>query len=185
MNNLVDPFKHDTYVVLDVPETVAEKVMLIRKHYKDEFRASLPIEITIAGSSGNGVIDSGQDAFEVFSILDSIAKSTKPITATFRKVIRFPNTDIFVFTFTDEEPFRALHKQIVESGIRFKRSPFPYTPHCTLRSISPVSEEEANELLVLRITDTFTLDTMSVLSLFRDSENNFHVPVLHKTKLMG
>jgi 2'-5' RNA ligase len=159
--------------------------MSIRKHYKDEFRASLPIEITIAGSSGNGVIESGQDSSEVFSILDSIAKSTKDIKATFGKVLRFPNTNIFVFTLADEEPFRALHKQIAESGIRFKQSLFPYTPHCTLRSLSPVSEQEANELLGLRITDTFTLDTMSVLSLFRDSEKNLHVPLLHKNKLTG
>jgi hypothetical protein len=66
---------HWPYVVLDVPEIIAEKVIAILMHYKDEFRASLPVEITIAGSSGNGVIESGHDASEVLSILDSIAKS--------------------------------------------------------------------------------------------------------------
>ena len=80
-------------------------------------------------------------------------------------MIRFPNTDIFVLTLVDETPFRVLQHYLATSGIRFEPSPFPFTPHCTLRSRSPVTEAEASALLSLRITESFVLDTLTAYAL--------------------
>jgi 2'-5' RNA ligase len=158
-------FDADTYVVLDVPEPAASQVMAIRKRHRDEFRASLPVEITLIGSSGVGVFDAAQDPKAAFAALDAIAAETAPIQACFGSVLRFPNTDIFVFTLQDESPLRALHERIAKSGLSFTSSPFPFTPHCTLRSRSPVSDEDVAELLSLQVPESFVLDTMSVYML--------------------
>lgn len=173
-------FDSDTYVVLDVPEPIAGKVMAVRKRHRDEFRSSLPVEITVAGSNGVGVFDPEQDVEEAFAILDALAAETPPIQAAFGEVVRFPNTDIFVLTLGDEMPFRALHERVATSGLRFRPSPYRYMPHCTLRSRSPVSDEDASELLSLRIPDRFVMDTMIVYMMDK-------VPLtqLHSAKLTG
>lgn len=169
MESIKNPFSVDSYIVLDVPEDIAQKVMNIRLQNKDQFRVSLPVEITITGSSGIGVIDQNEDPEKVFNIIEEIAASFPPIRAIFGKVIRFPNTDIFVLTLQDEEPFKKIQKRLANSGIKFKENPFPYKPHCTLRGRSPVTEEEAKQLFEITITEAFYLDTFSVYSLGTDN----------------
>ena len=161
----MDPFAAETYLCLDLPAPMAEQVLSIRRAQGDTFRATLPAEITLAGSGGLGVVSPGQDPEAVFAALDQVAAATPAITATFGPVIRFPRTDIFVLTLADETPFRALHERLAASGIQFQPSPFPFTPHCTLRSRSPVSKAEAGALLSLRIAESFVLDTLTAYAL--------------------
>ncbi|MGH2350911.1 MAG: 2'-5' RNA ligase family protein [Chloroflexota bacterium] len=178
---MASAFDHDTYVCLDLPSSVAEQVLAIRRAQRDEFRAALPAEITVAGSSGVGPIAPDQDPQEAFARLDAIAAQTPPIEASFRDVVRFPNTDIFVLALKNQRPFRALHERIATSGLRFKPTPFSDdTPHCTLRSRSPVTEEEAAELLALRIPEPFVIDTMSVYRL-----DKLPMTLLHRSRLTG
>lgn len=174
------PFAANTYAVLDVPSPVAERVMAIRQKHRDELRMALPVEITVAGSTGVGEFEAGQDPAHVFAVLDAIAADTAPIYASFASVIRVPNTDIFVLTLADEHPFRALHERIALSGIRFQPSPFPFAPHCTLRSRSPVSDQEAGDLLAERILDGFVLDTLSIYML-----DQLPCTLLHRVPLAG
>jgi len=115
-----------------------------------------------------------------FATLDTIAAETAPIEASFGTVRRFPGTDIFVLLLRDEASFHALHQRIATSGLRFERNPFPFEPHCTLRSRSPISEEEAAELLSFRIPGSFVLDTLSVYLLDR-----LPMTLLHRVKLAG
>ncbi|MCU6793387.1 2'-5' RNA ligase family protein [Paenibacillus sp. WQ 127069] len=180
----MENFKHDTYVVLDLPVGISEKIMNLRSQFKDEFRMSLPAEITIAGSSGNGVIQYDQDPTQVFLTLNEIASMTKPIKATFGDVMRFPKTDIFFFSLQDEVPLHNFHNQINESNIRFSTNQFPYKPHCTLCSRSSMTEGEITELLSLKLPQEFELDTMSVYSLEHSNENVI-VHLLHRVKLTG
>lgn len=173
-------FDADTYVCLDIPEPVAQAVMEIRSRHRDAFRSALPAEITVAGSSGVGVFESAQNEAAAFALLEKIAAETAPIEASFKKVVRFPGTDIFAAIPVNPQPFRALHERITTSGIRFQASPFPFTPHCTLRSRSPVSEEEAAELLSLEIPGIFVLDTLSVYM-----QDQLPLTLLYRTKLTG
>jgi 2'-5' RNA ligase len=173
-------FDYDTFTVLDIPNPIAGRIMAIRERHHDWFLKSLPVEITLIGSSGVGVFDPTQEPEEAFAILDAIAVETPPIQASFGEVLRFPETDIFVHTLQDEEPFRSLHERIVKSGLLFTPSPFPYKPHCTIRRRSPISEDEATELLSLKISECFVLDTMSVYMLDR-----LPMSLLHRVKLAG
>lgn len=158
----MEPFAAETYLCLDLPAPVADQILCIRRAHHDAFRAALPAEITVAGSGGLGVVMPDQDVETVFTALEHVAAMTPPIRATFGPVRRFPNTDIFVLTLVDEAPFHALQQRLATSGIRFEPSPFPFTPHCTLRSRSPVAADEAQHLLSLRISERFVLDTLSV-----------------------
>ena len=175
-----EPFAANTYAVLDVPSPVAGQVMAVRKRHRDELRVALPVEITVIGSSGVGEFEAGQDPAQVFAILDASAADTPPIPARFGPVRRFPGTNIFVLTLADEQPFQSLHQRIASSGILFQASPFPFTPHCTLRSRSPVSDDDVIDLLSLHVADGFLLDTLSVYMLD-------HLPctLLHRTPLTG
>ena len=155
-------FQHESYIVLDLPDPVKEKIYDIRNYHKDKLRVSLPVEITLAGSSGVGVIEPGQDKEFVFNTIKNIAMKTAPILASFKDVLRFPGTDLFVFTLNDEEKFRLLHEEIIKSGIKFKSSKFPYKPHCTLRSRTPINENEVIEIMSTRVLDEFVLDTISI-----------------------
>ncbi|WMM24019.1 hypothetical protein RBU61_13955 [Tissierella sp. MB52-C2] len=155
-------FQHESYIVLDLPSPVKEKIYDIRNYHKDTLRASLPVEITVAGSSGVGVIEPGQDKELVFNIIKNISMKTSPILASFKDVLRFPGTDLFVFTLKDEERFRLLHEEITKSGIKFKPNRFPYKPHCTLRSRTPISDKEVEEIMGTKLSDEFILDTISI-----------------------
>jgi 2'-5' RNA ligase len=173
-------FDFDTYVVLDVPSPFAEQVMAIRERCLDWFRASFPVEITVAGSGGVGVIDPQQDWREAFITLNAIAAETPPIIASFGSAHRFPNTNTFVLTLRDEGPFRKLHERIATSGLKFRPSPFPFTPHCTLCTRSDITESQAAELLTLHIPGEFTINAMSVYML-----NRLPVTLLHRMQLTG
>src|SRR5687767_6846001 len=105
--------------------------MDVRKRHRDEFRSSLPVEITVAGSNGVGEVHADQPSEDVFAILTAIAAETSPIEASFGPVDRFPGTQTFFLTVEDEPPFRELHDRIANSRVRFKPCPFPYQPHCT------------------------------------------------------
>lgn len=155
-------FDQDTYIVLELPEPIASTVHGIRVEQGDEFQASMPTEITIVGSSGVGCIAQDQDPNELFKIIDEIAASTPPITVSFDRSHRFPGTDIVVMKLEDETLLRSLHQRFVNSGVKFQNTNFPYMPHCTLRSKSPLTDEEMVQLSKLRIEGSFTLKKLSV-----------------------
>jgi 2'-5' RNA ligase len=155
-------FDRNTYIVLDLPEPTASTIHNIRAKLGDDFQASMPNEITIVGSSGVGPIAQDQDPDEFFKIVGVIAASTPPITVSFDKTHRFPGTDIVVMQLKDGTLIRSLHQRFVESGIKFQDTDFTYEPHCTLRSKSPLTDREMEELSRLKIEGDFTLQTLSI-----------------------
>lgn len=154
-------FDNDTFVVLDLPEPFASAVMDVRRRHRDDVRIVLPVEVTMTGSSGVGVFAADQDRGTVFAKLDEIAASTAPIKAQFGAVLHWPPS-LYVFSYEHVEPFHALHERLATSGIRFGPTPFPFTPHTTIRSREGANDEERDELLSLQIPGEFCLDTMSV-----------------------
>lgn len=162
-------FKHPTFIVLDLPEDISKKVMDIRVSHEDKFRSSLPVEITVVGSTGVGVISEGQEEKNVFEIVEKISKNTKPLKLSFSQVKRIPDTDIFVLKLKDEKEIRALHEKFINSEIKFDKIPpkyeSPFDPHCTLRSRSPISEEDVERIQNINLEDEFVVDTLSVYML--------------------
>ncbi len=158
-------FNRNTYIVLELPESTASAIHKIRTEQGDDFQASMPTEITVVGSSGVGPIAQDQDPDEFFKIIDEIAASTPPITVSFDKAHRFPGTDIVVMKLQNDTLIRSLHQRFIESGIKFQNTDFEYVPHCTLRSKSPLNDQEMEELSKLKIEGDFTLKTLSVYAM--------------------
>jgi 2'-5' RNA ligase len=138
-------------------------VRRIRQRHGYDFYGALPVEITVAGSSGLGSPAPDQDARDVFSALDQVAEDTPAITARFGPVLRFPDTDIFVLTMEDPDPFVDLHERIGRSGVRFLPSPFPFTPHCTLRGqvVGAASSQETEDLTGISNNKEFRCEILS------------------------
>jgi len=166
------------YFVLNIPTPICDRVMELRRAQKDNFFASLPVEITIAGSNGVGVLDPAQDLAEAYRVIDRIAADTAPIENSFGPVIRFPGTDIFVLTFENEAPLRQLHQRVAKSGIKFLQSPHLFQPHCTICSRLPANQAQERELLARRVPGRFTLEAISVCRLDRPPVTLLHTAPL-------
>ena len=61
-------FSLPTYLVLELPSAVAADVIALRARF-DGKMACLPAEITIAGSSGVGVLEENQEAEAAFNAM--------------------------------------------------------------------------------------------------------------------
>lgn len=155
--SLVDP----TYICMDVPEPQYSRVMAVRQRHCERL-PNIPVELTVAGSSGVGAIRAQLDPGDVVARLARFCAVTPPITAEFGAVVRFPATDIFVFSMADPIPFEALHDGLKQTGVRFEPSRFPFFPHCTLRMAGPLTDAAVSELFALRMPGTFTLATLSL-----------------------
>ena len=129
------PLGAETYIVLDLAGPAAAEVRRARRARGYDFYGALPVEVTVAGSSGLGTPAPDQDVRQVFSTLDRIAADTPIITGRFGPMLRFPDTNIFVLTMEDPQPFIDLHQRIGESEIEFLPSPFPFIPiaQCEVR----------------------------------------------------
>lgn len=161
------PLGADTYIVLDLAGPAVTEVRRAREAHGYDFYGALPVEVTVAGSSGLGTLAPDQDVLQVFSTLDRIAADTPVIAGRFGSMLRFPDTDIFVLTMEDPQPFLDLHQRIAESDIKFLPSPFPFMPHCTVRGqvVGAASSEEAEELLDLTIDKPFRCEMLSTYTI--------------------
>lgn len=158
-------FETPTYIVLNLPAPIAEAVTRIRDEY-DPLIASLPAEITLAGSSGVDVIAPGQDPDEVLSILETVGRRHLPMETSFVGISRFTGTQIFWLRPENPKPFHALQNELAAKGIRFEENPFPYTPHCTLSAKTGLSSARERALAKERFpTRRFTLSELSLCQL--------------------
>ena len=141
-----DAFSAPTYIVLDLPQPARTEVLELRQRF-DLYQASLPPEITVAGSSGVGTVAQGQDALHVFRAVEAVARRHRAFACTFESMRRFPGVPVFWLSPRDRAPFDALHRALLDSGIKFDTSPFPFNPHCTISSSNELSKRQETELL--------------------------------------
>lgn len=152
----------ETYVVLDVPEPFAGRVLDLRRQAGDDFRAALPVEITLIGSGGAGPIVRQQDLLRLTQEVREIVESTAAIETGFGPPMRFPGSDIFVFPLSPPESIVTLHTRLRAAGLACHPSPWPFVAHCTIRSRTPIREDKAAAVLRERLDGTFTIVTASI-----------------------
>jgi len=173
-------FELDTYIVLDMPQSVCDQVKSIRERYGSRL-AILPVKITVIGSSGIGTFSEEQEPITAFELVDRVASMFAPIKTAFRRVTKFPNSGIFYYEPDDPQPFIELQRKLVSTGLKFKESPFPFTPHCTIVKFDQPSKELVNEIMSLPVPKgQFMLDMLSIYSL-----NGYDSRLLHRAKLIG
>lgn len=156
---------HRSYIVAEIPDPVRSKIQALRDSLNTS-TAKLPVEITLAGSSGVGPIPVGTDLSLIEHHLERIFSRILPFRTKFSAIRRFPNTSIFYLEPFDRSPFDYLHQELRSSGITFTEIPWPYNPHCTLRSVEPLSTKEATDVLSLPVPEEeFWIHTISVYHL--------------------
>lgn len=160
-------FNKPTYIVLDLEEPLSSEMIKIRSKL-DSFRASLPAEITVTGSSGNGAVSKDQDYDEFINEISLIAKEINPFTFSFSESMNFPSTSIYVMTVNNKDIFERIHERFKKSKISFEKSPFPYFPHCTISSKTNIAENEIELIKNLKIEGTHAIKNLSVYQLEND-----------------
>jgi 2'-5' RNA ligase len=157
--------EHPSYIVAEIPEPVRSQVQALRDSL-NTITARLPVEITLAGSSGVEPIPVGADLSLIEQHLDRLLSNCRAFSARFSAIRVFPNTSIYYLEPLDRSPFDQLHQLLRTSGIPFSVSPWPYTPHCTLRGGTPLNNEAAGKLLSRTFPkDEFWINTVSMYQL--------------------
>jgi len=172
MNN-PESLKKLRYIVAEIPEQPGQLITKIRKDY-DPLTSTLPVEITLAGSSGVGPILEEVPLNNIISIVDAICLESSPFDARFNQILSFPNTSIYYLEPIPRRPFDVLHQKFKNSSIEFSDSPFPYNPHCTLRAIGEISPNDVEKLIKTPVpTDTFTITQLSVYEVTINNDGKF------------
>jgi 2'-5' RNA ligase superfamily len=153
---------HPSYIVAEIPEPVRRQIQALRDSL-NTLTARLPVEISLAGSSGVGPIPIGTDLSLIKRHLDRTLSSISPFCTRFSAIRTFPNTSIFYLEPFDRSPFDHIHQELRASGIPFSEIRWPYNPHCTLRGGAPLGAEAASELLSRSFPkEEFWINTVSV-----------------------
>ena len=161
----MNTYRLPAYVVLEIPSPVSGVIQSMRDSL-NTLTARLPVEITVAGSSGVGPIPIGTDRKQTEDCLEAMLSSWKPFRVRFQEIRRFPNTDIFYLAPKEREPFDRIHQALISSGIPFGSNPWPYNPHCTLRA-GPLTDAVTAEN-IFRIAfpkQDFVIDTLAIYEL--------------------
>lgn len=155
-------YRLPAYIVLEIPSPVSDAVQSIRDSFATP-TARLPVEITVAGSSGIGPIPAGSAKADTEKQIQSILSELGPFQAQFQEVRRFPNTNIFYLAPQVRQPFDRIHDLLKASGISFGTNPWPYNPHCTLRT-GPMTNRFTEESIIGFPVpkQEFIIDTLSI-----------------------
>src|SRR5215471_1761951 len=116
---------HKAFVAIDIPDPWRSEIQGIRDQLKT-VTAKLPVEITLAGSSGVGPIPEGTNIGLICDEVDRVARSTAAFRMEFAGIGHFPNTGVFFLPPKDRKPFDLLHVSLAASKIPFSNSQFPY-----------------------------------------------------------
>lgn len=142
-----------TYLIAELTGDIELLVHGLRREFNPE-RIAWPVDITIAGSSGVGTLQEGQDLSLVVDTFSPIVERLGPPTVRFLAVGQFPGTGVFYLA-PEREAFDNLHAAILESGIKFNSNRWPYNPHCTLAVIKEANEfsSQASSMRLPKATD--------------------------------
>lgn len=154
--------KSGIFILVNLQGKLAEQVHAIQLKYDPRMANFAPPHFTLTGSSGAGPIDPGTSLERLHEVLDPIAFSTKPLTLHFERPVRYLQTNTFTLPLDPHGPLRELHDRIRRSGLTFARSRHAFTPHVTLSHYRTPTDQEARELLSVRVSEPFVVDHLVV-----------------------
>ncbi|WP_199153155.1 2'-5' RNA ligase family protein [Chromobacterium sp. ASV23] len=157
------------YLVLDVPTPLKEQVQALRDTVCPR-SARLPVEITLAGSSGLGPMPADTSLESIAQVVDALCAWHRPFDLRLGPVHRFAGTGIYYLPPWDRQPFDRLHQALAVSGLPWRTSAFTYEPHCTVRNGPPLGEVEHGLLMGAEApASSARVESLSVYRLDRNS----------------
>jgi 2'-5' RNA ligase len=153
--------KSGIIILSELQGPVRERVLEIQRRFDPRLAAGVPPHVSITGSSGMGPIPTRTTEEELRRALEPIARETQPMTLSFKRPMRFMQTNVVVLPLDPHGPLRALHERIKASGLTFERPRFTFTPHVTLSFFRELAASEVEALLAFRITEPVTIDRIA------------------------
>jgi 2'-5' RNA ligase len=150
------------FVLVNLQGELATRVHEIQERFDPRLARFAPPHFTLIGSSGVGPIAADTPIDRLRDILEPIARGTEPLSLHFERPVRYMNTNTFALPLDPHGPLRALHERIRTSGLSFAPSRHAFTPHVTLSHYRTPGEEDARQLLALRVSDPFVVDHLHV-----------------------
>ena len=153
--------KSGIIILSELQGPVRERILEIQWRFDPKLAGAVPPHVTITGSSGIGPISTHTTKEELRRALEPVARETEPMTLTFKRPMRFMQTNIVVLPLDPNGPIRALHERIKSSGLHYEQPRFTFTPHVTLSFFRELSAADARALLALRVDEPVTIDNIS------------------------
>lgn len=159
-----DPWhpKAGIFILVNLQGELADQVHAVQARYDPRMANFAAPHFTLIGSSGAGPIAADTPIERLHDVLDPIARSTDPLSLHFERPVRFMHTNTFVLPLDPHGALRELHDRIKRSGLPMARSRHAFTPHVTLSHYRTPTDDEAKELLAVRISEPFIVDHLVV-----------------------
>lgn len=153
-----------SYIVAELPDDLALWVREVRQRFEPAI-AHMPEEITLTGSSGVGTLLEGQALKDVGKNIQKAIAGKTHFSFKLLGIAKFKGTDIF-FAEPERAGFDALHNALKSSSLRFKKTPFPYKPHCSLKGYTALEAGQREALEALKVPEgSYQLKSISVYEL--------------------
>jgi 2'-5' RNA ligase len=157
------------FVLTELQGALGDRIRAIHEQFDPKLARLTPPHLTIAGSSGVGMIAPDTPVAALRTALEPIAQATPPLTLTLGRPHRFPGTEIISLPLDPHGPLRALHEQIAGSGLRFLPSRFLFSPHITLSYYPTLTRARETALLGIRVEEPLVIERLQ-LYLTRDPQ---------------
>jgi len=161
-------------VVLDLPESLFPKIKELRSKFEPA-RMSLPIEVTLLGSSGSGPFEAGYKIEDIREKVKDAISSFFPVQLRFGSIKSFPATKIFYVSLVEDEIIHEVHERLKEIDLKKVSIPFPFTSHCTicdLRSYEGDFNIAVGEITSMEISkEPITIDSASIYDIDRKTNH--------------
>jgi 2'-5' RNA ligase len=156
------PGAHGTFILAELGGDAGARIRALQERYDPKLARESPPHVTLAGSSGLGVVPPDVPRARVLELLAPVGAATPPLELPFGPPERFPGTNIVVLPLDPHGPIRALHDRIARSGLPFARAKFSFTPHATLSFYPTLAPAALRELLAVRVREPAAIDRLVV-----------------------
>ena len=129
------------FIVADLFGDEAERIAALQRELDPKFAKLFRPHVTLAGSSGVGVLRADMPADEVRDALLPVGNAMAPLDFIFGVPERFPATNIIMLPLPVHGPVRWLHDRIATCGLPFAAPKFAFTPHCTVHFYRTMTDD--------------------------------------------
>lgn len=129
------------FIVADLFGAEADRIATLQQQLDPKFANLFRPHVTLAGSSGVGVLPLGTPASEIGEALMRVGDAVAPLDFVFGAPDRFPATNIIMLPLPVHGPVRWLHDRIATCGLPFAAPKFAFTPHCTVHFFRTMTDE--------------------------------------------
>lgn len=169
------------FVIAEIGGEIGDRIRALQLRFDPKMAREAPPHVTIIGSSGAGSIEPTTPVARLREAIEPVTSSVEPLRLQFGPPIRFLQREIVVLPLDPHGPIRELHERLKTNGLPFATARYPFTPHCTLSFYPTITRESLRQLLSVRETAEWTLDTLRVYH----TRNPQPPKLLFDAKLLG